>query len=206
MFINKPVCQITEQLFSQHYILYVVTAVFLIIFIFFVIKTTRPIKKSIEKFTVSAGLFLAIFIIWFITSALIIVNLGMIDDSPPSASYHPLNAMIKYRCYQDHKYCPVTAGGVRNIAPDYIESTLHNAQITYSFNQKNQNYTLIIRNNNYHFNNDRVAIFDPRLAKVKGYGYGYGLDFFDADIVANCDGTFRITNPPPFAGPWDNIK
>lgn len=204
MFINKPVCQITEQLFSQHYILYVVTAVFLAIFIFLVIKTTRPIKKPLEKFTVSGGLFLAITIIWFITSALILVTWGMIDDFPPSASYHPLNAMIKYRCYQDHTYCPITSDDVRAIAPDYITSSLATAQITYSFDPKIQNYTLVIRNNNYHLNNDRVVIFDPRLTKVKGYGYG--LDFFDADIVPNCDGTFRITNPPPFAGPWKSIK
>jgi hypothetical protein len=183
--------------------------IFLCIFLLFIYIILRGKKKLWFKIIASTGTLIGGFFLWCIISIIVWLGFGF-GDNPPSLGYHDLNAMIKLRCYQDHMYCPHTAEEVSMIAPVEVKNQLKNAQITYNYDTKTNIYTLIVRNNNYHYNNDRVIIFDPRLVYAKNYGYniyaGRGLDFYDADITNNCDGTFSLTNPPPFPGPWKHIK
>jgi len=83
---------------------------------------------------------------------------GILDDSPPSESYHSLNAIVKQYCRYNltDSLCPRNASQVREIAPEETRSALGGAQITYQYYPKTRDYTLIIRNNNYRENNNRA--------------------------------------------------
>lgn len=147
------------------------------------------------------------FLAFSLVSLIILAISFLGGDNPPSADYHVLNAAIKNTCYLDptHNHCPHSAQDLIAIEPQDFIGLTKNAHLTYQYYPQTNQYTLIVRNNNYQYNNDRVAIFDPRLASTSGYGYK-GLDFYDAEIVNNCDGTFRLSNPPPFSGPWNKIN
>jgi hypothetical protein len=156
--------------------------------------------SRLRKIILAAGFF-AVFII----VTLIIFLEVIIDDDPPSGDYHPLNALIKNRCIVNFdQYCPKNTREAVVWAPDEVKEKLKKASVTYIYYPKTHDYTLIIRNWNYHRNNDRVAIFDSRLKKIKNYERGF--DFIDLKIVDNCDGTFRILKPPPLSGPWQKIN
>src|SRR5207237_276911 len=114
---------------------------------------------------------------------------------------------VKLGCFGKNQDigCPHSAADVLFIAPDDVRNDLKHAHITYKYYPQSNDYTLIVRDNNYQYHNYRVALFDSRLPKLKNYGYS-GLDLFDADIVTDCRGNFKITNPPALAGPWDRIN
>jgi hypothetical protein len=183
----------------------IVTALFLI-FVYVLFFKFRNKLKPLQfiLFSIVALLF---YIFTSVTIDLTIYLIYSYDDNPPSVHYHDLNAAIKLRCFSetDRKYCPRTAQDVRNIAPDKSKPYLNNAQITYVYYANTNNYSLVIRNNNILRNNSRAALFDSRLPNAKEYGRK-GIDFFDVNIVNNCNGTYTITNPPPFEGPWREIR
>lgn len=208
MFDSHAVCKAGVQFFTPTNITIFCLAILFIICVYLLFtkvgkKYTTVVQRILHGFIfVVPFLILAVFI-W---AAVSLAYYG-IDDNPPSTDYHPLNALVKQYCIYNphHLYCPRTAKEVVAIAPQEVRSALAHANVTYHYYPKTNDYTLIIRNDNYHYNNDRAAIFDSRLPEVKGYE-NQGLDFFDANITTNCDGTYSITNPPPLDGPWKRIN
>jgi hypothetical protein len=173
-----------------------------ILFSFLIYRFVRD--RSLRwYFKVPFALFITpIFVLIILFFWFLVIN----DDDPPSNDYHPYNALIKNRCItHPDKYCPKNEKEAIASAPPEVGEKLKTASITYVYYPKTRDYTLVVRNWNYHHNNDRAVIFDSRLKSLKNYGRN-GQDFFDANIVDNCDGTFRIVNPPPLSGPWKRVK
>lgn len=183
--------------FTQN-LIYIVLGILLIVLFIILIKAFKYIRKFYKRI-----IFLIIFIpIYFLISAIIsfFTLLSINSNIPLSYSYSILNAAIKNTCFLDPQriHCPTTSQEIIAIQPqDFIDLT-KNVNLTYQYYSQNNQYTLIVRDG------DNAVIFDPRLVNLKDYNYGF--DFADVLAESNCDGTFRIINPPPFSGPWNKVN
>lgn len=187
---------------------YLIVEVFLAIFVIFLIRHfTRTLSYLKEK-SLTHFLNILIHIIFFLIVSIISLILFFLfffrDDFPPSADYHVLNAAIKNTCFLDPQknHCPKTAQDIISIEPENFTELTKNAHLTYQYYPETNQYTLIIRNDDLWKDDNRVAVFDPRLTTAKNYGNG--VDFIDTGVIY-CDGKYTLTNPPPFPGPWDKI-
>ncbi|PWU24265.1 hypothetical protein C5B42_00215 [Candidatus Cerribacteria bacterium 'Amazon FNV 2010 28 9'] len=148
------------------------------------------------------------FLIFIVGSLIVGISFIFIfgDDNPPSYQYHNLNAAVKNTCFLDPRKinCPKTPQDLINIQPQqFIPETAH-AHLTYQYYPATNDYTLIIRNDDYVLgNNNRVAIFDSRLPKDSNYAQG--LDFADVEVT-KCGDKYSLINPPSFPGPWNAIN
>jgi hypothetical protein len=144
--------------------------------------------------------------LFFLGSFVIGVSMLLFSGNPPALNYHNLNAAVKNTCFLDpsRARCPHTAKELINIQPQQFVHEVGNAHLTYQYYPETNDYTLIVRNNDFLFSNDgRVVVFDSRLPRTKNYGSG--LDFVEPEAV-QCGTTFQLINPPPFPGPWQNIQ
>lgn len=206
-------CQIASIPQQNNFWLFLAGLIILIITILMLIWIIQLIFRINEKAIVKIFYFFlslfastVFFIFISIVTLIALFIAGLIlDDYPPSARYHVLNAAIKNTCFLDpqRNNCPKTAEGVISIEDVKFRNLTKDAHLTYKYYPETNEYTLIIRNNNLRKNNSRVAIFDPRLTTVKNYGKG--VDFIDTRVIY-CDGKYTLVNPPPFPGPWDQIK
>lgn len=207
MNLYQNLCKASDLLTHASNIYLVLEIVFISLLTVVLIKLFKRFRKIFHRLFITL-LSLPLFAILSLISLFTILYLfGQLDDSPPSYRYHVLNAAIKNTCYLDpqRNRCPKTAEDLINIEPVNFRKLTKDAHLTYQYYPETNEYTLIIRSTYYHSDNDRVAVFDPRLIKLKENGFT-GLDLYDAKIVNNCDGTFRIVNPPPIPGPWDKIN
>ncbi len=145
--------------------------------------------------------YLALSLLGFIFMAVM-----LLDDNPPSHKYRILNYATQNTCLVDPRRanCPKDASGVIAIDARKFSALARDAELTYQYYPEVNEYTLIVRPHNLIWSDNRVVVFDPRLTVTQDYGNR--LDFVDVEVEFCSSGKYRLKNPPPFPGPWDEIN
>ena len=200
-------CKVVEGFPTIQIMNFIFIIATVVLFIFIAIKVIKKTQTLPLRL-----LFILLLIPTYIFGVLIIGVIFLVstdqigDDNPPSAQFHVLNAAVKNTCFLDSNriHCPKSAQEIVAIEADHFSKLTENAHLTYQYYSQTNQYTLVVRNNDWHYNNDRAVIFDPRLVNLGNYSNG--LDYADVQIADNCNGTFRIVNPPAIPGPWNKIN
>lgn len=203
----KAICEITTTVHSP-LLWFLVTEILAGILVIYLIRHFGKLFIHTKKHLLWPLSILMSVIFFFIITGITLVIFFLLwfrDDHPPSVDYHVLNAAIKNTCFLDPQknHCPKSVDDLINIEPEHFKELTKNANLTYQYYPKINQYTLIVRNNDLWKDDYRVAIFDPRLTTAKNYGNG--VDFMDSKVIV-CSGKYLLINQPPFNGPWDNIN
>lgn len=155
---------------------------------------------------------LIFFIIIFFVGVIFLMITGVIPlgdgNGFPNLRLNQMNAAIKNTCLVDplKQNCPQNLEQVLILYPEDFEKIQKEFALTYTYYPETNNYTLIGRAKDpYTFSikyAGNVAVFDQRLV---GSEISKGFDFIDTRAYS-CGGEFRLKNPLPFPGPWDNIN
>ncbi len=188
---------------------YIVLELILLTFTAYIIaKAVIFYKTLLMRFLYVLASFGFFVILTLIVSFIFVLK--YLEPLPPSRNYHVLNAAIKNTCYLDpqRNHCPKTEDDLINIESERFGNLTRMSKLTYRYYPDTHQYTLIVREvirNEFMAgsNSQKVALFDPRLASSSAYGHG--VDFYDA-YVEKCGDKYRLTEPPPFPGPWNEIN
>jgi hypothetical protein len=140
------------------------------------------------------GLILLPWIIFVLAYVMILYEFA--QPYPVASEYFKLNAAIKNTCLLDPQrdHCPQTLEEISYIEPVEFKRLSAKTNFVYTYNPVTNNYTFIARPRK-----DHAVIFDQRLIPL------YGVDFKEYDVSTWWDKE-KISNPPPFFGPWELPK